>query len=189
MNYAACWEYPSDITVEMVEIMDDIRIIQAGYEDIPRIAQVTAESWKAAYSGIIAEEYLASLKPDRWIDSLKRDLNKSMKVLKVVKNEEVIGISGYGKSRHENYKYDGEIVSMYFLPTCFGKGYGHLLMKRVLAELSNLGYSSVVLTTLAANTRACSFYTKWGFSVVDAGILPDLGGIAYEYQLLRRYLP
>jgi len=167
--------------------MDDLLIIPAKKEDIPEIARVTAESWKAAYKGIIADEYLASVNPSRWNNLLNTAFeNDSLRVMLAVKDEEIMGISAYGKSRNERYSDDGEIVSMYFLPACIGKGYGHQLMERVLIELSDLGHASVILSVLSGNQRALSFYKKWGFSVVESGLSHNYGGIDYKYQLLRR---
>ena len=168
--------------------MSNIEIVPAKAEHIPQIARITLESWRVAYKGIVADEYLASLRVSRWIDPLNRDLKaKTMSVMMAVLNGEVIGISGYGRSRHDSFPNDGEIVSMYFLPAYIGKGYGHILMQRVLFELSNLGYNSAVLTTLAANKRARSFYSSWGFEEAEAGLIHlDLDGIDYECLLMRK---
>ena len=169
--------------------MEGFGISPAIEEEIPRIALITSESWKSAYAGIIAEDYLASLTSAHWIDRLSGAFeDKTLNVLVAKKDGEIIGFTGFGKSRQEDYSNDGEIVSMYFLPEYIGKGYGHKLMTRVLQELTNLGFANAILATLAANKRAIGFYTSSGFAVEKTGLLLRIGNSDYEYLLMRKRL-
>jgi ribosomal protein S18 acetylase RimI-like enzyme len=51
--------------------------------------------------------------------------------------------------------------------TCHGKGWGRMLMERVLAEAQELGIDHITLTVLKYNAIALSLYKSFGFRIVS----------------------
>ena len=51
--------------------------------------------------------------------------------------------------------------------TCHGKGWGRMLMGRVLGEAKDLGVGRITLTVLKYNTIALSLYKSFGFAIVS----------------------
>ena len=66
----------------------------------------------------------------------------------------------------------GELVSLYLLPRCAGKGIGKALMDAAAAGLKSMGFSRMFLWVLEDNYRARRFYEKAGFRL-GPGILND----------------
>lgn len=75
----------------------------------------------------------------------------------------MIGTTSYCKSRFEDYRDWGEIISIYFLPEYIGKGYGKILLKKAVGELKSLGLKQIFLWVLEENHQARHFYEKCGF--------------------------
>ena len=75
----------------------------------------------------------------------------------------LIGTAAFCRSRWAQYPDYGEIVSIYFLPDCIGKGYGRHLLKQCTEELNRLGFQKILLWVLEDNQRARRFYEKNGF--------------------------
>jgi len=59
-----------------------------------------------------------------------------------------------------------ELVRIYVEKNVIGSGYGSALMEACLAEAKRAGRETIWLGVWEKNTRAISFYKKWGFSVV-----------------------
>lgn len=153
-------------------------------DDRRMISKVYEESWKSAYKGIIPQEYLDSIPEGRWAPKLDKQGWGTMVCIDYGK---IIGTSNFCKSRFEQFKGWGEIVSIYLLPDYIGKGYGKSLMDAVLSELKKQGYEKVFLWVLEENIRARNFYEKYGFSLTDDILDDNIGGkdlreIRYVYE-------
>lgn len=124
------------------------------------ISNVYEQSWKFAYNGIIAQEYLDSIPSGQWCGTLD---NPGRYNLVMLDGDKIIGTSSYCKSRFEEYKDWGEIISIYFLPVYMDKGYGKGLLEQAIEELKAMGYKKIFLWVLEDNHRARHFYEKCGF--------------------------
>ena len=124
------------------------------------ISNIYERSWKYAYQNIIPQDYLDSIPTGRWANSItKNGMN-----------------AGICKSRWENYRDYGEIVSIYFLPEYIGKGYGASLLEKCVEELKNLGFDRILLWVLEENSRARSFYERNGFTCSGEYMNDTIGG-------------
>lgn len=150
----------------------EIRYIDA-LDDKEAISRIYEESWKAAYCGIIPQDYLDAIPKGRWIKNL--DIPE-WHTMVCVENGEYIGTSSFCKSRFKQYPDFGEVISIYFLPDYMGKGYGRILLKTVLNELKKQGFSEVFLWVLEENIRARRFYEKYGFSYTGEYLDDNIGG-------------
>lgn len=124
------------------------------------ISNVYEQSWKYAYNGVIPQDYLDSIPSGQWCGVID---NPNWYTLVMLDGKKIIGTASYCKSRFEDYKDWGEIISIYFLPEYMGKGYGKCLLEKVVEELIAMGFKKIFLWVLEDNHRARHFYEKFGF--------------------------
>lgn len=136
----------------------EIRKIRA--EEAEEVSRIYAASWKAAYRGIVAEEYLDNLDELRWAPRLAED---SDNFFVLTDGGQYIGAASLGPARDPEMKGWGEIVSIYLRPAYFHKGYGKALFCFCIKELKSMGLYSVCLWALKENRVARVFYEKFGF--------------------------
>ena len=152
-------------------------------DDLGAVSRVYEESWRAAYRGIVPQEYLDNIPEGHWIPYL-RDGRSSALVL--VEEGQIIETTSYCKSRFPEYGDFGEIISIYLLPQSMGKGYGRPLLEAARDELARLGFQKVFLWVLEENHRARRFYEKAGFSFSGHCLQNHIGGKALR-ELQYRY--
>jgi len=161
----------------------DIRYIDST-DDRRLISRVYENSWKEAYKGIIPADYLNSIPKGQWAPKLDQ---AKWHTMICIENGCIIGTSSFCKSRFIEYADAGEIISIYFLPEYWGKGYGRKLMGVVISELKEQGFSEVFLWVLEENTRARRFYEMFGFTCTDDYREDIIGGkqlreVRYVYK-------
>lgn len=142
-------------------------------DDRMAISNIYEESWKCAYKGIIPQDYLDSIPKGRWSSSVD---NPDWKTLICIVDSRIVGTCSFCKSRFEQFRDWGEIISIYLLPNYVGKGYGKALMKSALSELKMQGYENIFLWVLEQNVRGRCFYEQLGFSPTDDFINDNIGG-------------
>lgn len=156
-------------------------------DDRNEISNIYERSWKSAYKKIIPKSYLDSIPEGNWA---KKVDNPDWATLVCLEDDKIIGTCSFCESRFpEFFPGYGEIISMYFLPGYTRKGYGTLLMKRVLEEMKNFGFNQIFLWVLEENTRAIAFYEKMGFLRESKRRTDVIGGkevseISYRINLL-----
>ena len=126
------------------------------------ISNVYEQSWKFAYKGIIPQDYLDSIPNGQWCGALD---NPDRYTLIMLDGDKIIGTSSYCKSRFEDFKDWGEIISIYFLPEYMGRSYGRDLFEQAVRELKALGFKQI-------GEEKVSFYQdqKGNDIVFDGGI-------------------
>lgn len=147
------------------------------------ISRVYEQSWKHAYKGIIPQDFLDSIPEGRWASSLDDDGRYN---LVLTDGDKIVGTTCFCRSRWEKLPDHGEIVSLYLLPEYVGKGYGKMLLKRVIKELRGLGFNDILLWTLDKNRHARIFYEMNGFRFGCISQDEDIGGITVR-ELLYTY--
>jgi len=164
----------------------EIRLINKN-DDKKAISRIYEESWKTAYNGIIPQDYLESIPEGRWVNNLEKP---EWNTMVCIENGSYIGTSSFCKSRFKEYPDEGEIISIYFLPEYWGKGYGKKLFEAVLDELKKLGFEAVFLWVLEDNIRARSFYESVGFKCTTDYRSDNIGGknlkeVRYTYKFVE----
>lgn len=154
------------------------------------ISHVYEASWKGAYKGIIPQAYLDSIPEGRWSQSLD---DPTWHTLIMLDGDKIIGTSSYCASRLADMNGYGEIISIYLLPDCIGKGYGKQLFQAAIGGLIQLGYTDIFLWVLEANTKARHFYECFGFEASGIYLSDDIGGKAlremqYVYHIKQQPL-
>jgi len=129
-------------------------------KDFKAIAEIYPESWKFAYRGIVPQSYLDSLSADHWMLVLS---DNKYDTYAIADDEKYIGTASICPARDEKMKGWGEIISIYFLPQYFGKGYSEVLFNAAIEALVDKGFKDIYLWVLDENIRAQKFYEKNGF--------------------------
>ena len=142
-------------------------------DDLSEVSSIYEKSWKYAYRGIIPQDYLDSIPEGRWADRITK---VGMHSLVMTDSGKMIGTAGFCRSRWEQYRDFGEIVSIYFLPEYIGRGCGTHLLNRCAEELRRLGFRQILLWVLAEKTSARAFYEKNGFLCTAESRSDRIGG-------------
>jgi len=156
-------------------------------DDRMAVSRVYEESWKWAYQGIIPQDYLDSIPKGRWAPNVDKP---GWETLVCVDNGNIVGTSSFCKSRFEQFPGWGEIISIYLLPDCMGKGYGRALLESAVSKLKKRGYEDIFLWVLEENIRARRFYERFGFLPADDFLCDRIGGkdlreMRYIYKMPR----
>ena len=162
------------------------KIRTAYFNEAEEISTVLAKSWKAAYRGIVDDDYLDALPYNHWVDFLTSGLNNNSITVVVLEDEQqIVGAAIISKT--ENV---GEccLISFYLLPNKIGQGFGHNFYIGIEKELKNKGYLSCILDVIENNTRARRFYEAHGFRVLDKVIYVTLGGKSYTCKVYEKAL-
>ncbi|MCH5198528.1 MAG: GNAT family N-acetyltransferase [Oscillospiraceae bacterium] len=144
-----------------------IRKVQPG--DEAALAYIQTQSWKSAFSDILDKDTL-----NRCTD-INRTTNMYKKLL-----EENIGngyiltlddrphcIAWWDAARDPGQKGKAELICIHSLPNNRQKGYGSMMMDRVLEDIKTSGYPEVVLWVFCDNIRARKFYEAKGFYATE----------------------
>jgi GNAT superfamily N-acetyltransferase len=142
-------------------------------DDLDAISRIYVRSWKAAYKGIVPQDYLDELPETKWSQVIAKSEWTS---LVLIEDGEMIGASAVSPGRDTAMADWGEIISIYLLPEYFGKGYGKPLLKAAIAELKAMGHSFIYLWVLEENGRARAFYEKNGFTASPDRHVDSIGG-------------
>lgn len=158
----------------------DIVIRAAAPEDAPAMSGILAESWKAAYVGIVPQEYLDSLDGGKW-HRLRDDLSAGrLKALLLFADGVPAGAVGYGRSREESRADWGEIVCLYLRPAYWRRGYGGKLLQAAVDALTREGFREFYLWVMAENRSAREFYRAMGFEPTEETNFYEIAGKRIE---------
>jgi len=129
------------------------------------IATIHVEAWRAAYRGIVPDEFLDSLSIDRreatWREIL---LTGNEAVWVAQESETIVGWISAAASRDADAGAStGEIWAVYVTPGHWGKGVGRSLCESAERHSRLGGFIEVTLWVLRDNERAVKFYQSNGF--------------------------
>jgi ribosomal protein S18 acetylase RimI-like enzyme len=142
----------------------------ATVHDAANLAAIHVRSWKAAYQGLLPQDYLdmicLSYGAERWLRNLQASDWPKAGVVVAVPGPELVGFVGFGPTRDEGEDAGlvGEIRAIYVIPEAWGKGLGKRLMASALGRLAVAGYAQATLWVLDTNARARGFYEKGGWA-------------------------
>lgn len=144
--------------------MERIRRVCPGDEE--RLAYVQTESWKAAFREIVPAEILAKcteLEPARAM--YRHLLNERFGNGYLLElDSKAHCIAWWSEARDEDMAGCAELICIHSLPENWRKGHGKAMMERLLADVKEAGYETLVLWVLEKNTSAIRFYESFGFA-------------------------
>lgn len=141
--------------------MMSITIRPMAADDAPRVGEVHVGAWRAAYRGIMADEYLDGLlaedRADMWrrINEDRRGSTRDV----IVVDDQIVGFAAYGPA-HDPVA-DPSVDQLYAInvhPDHWSRGIGRRLLRHVTAELAALGCRRAGLWVVTGNERARRFY-------------------------------
>ena len=144
-----------------------IRKVQPGDEN--SLALIQTESWKAAFRGILDDETLARVTQlDRATAMYKRmlDENKGNGYLLLLEGQPHC-LAYWDAARDAELAGKAELIAIHSLPGNWRRGYGGLMMDRVLTDAARAGYREIALWVFEKNARARAFYEAKGFRATE----------------------
>jgi ribosomal protein S18 acetylase RimI-like enzyme len=162
------------------------RIRRAEVADAASIGRVNVAAWRAAYAGIVPDEYLADmdrrLRAERWQGILTESGPHAVFVA-VDEQDAIAAYCGVGPARTEDGKGEpgaGELYSIYADPARQGTGAGRAVHDAGVEYLREQGYHWAGLWVFTANTSARAWYSARGWA-------PD--GATHEDEIMGTVIP
>lgn len=145
-------------------------IRKATQGDIPAIAALHIEGWKAAYGGLVDQAYLDGLSVEKrirdwtgWMEAGESD------TLIAEENGRAVGFITTGRTKTPppgsspiRPLYSAEVYALYLHPDVWRQGIGGGLLREAAGNLKEQKHSTLCLWVLDGNARAKAFYEKMG---------------------------
>lgn len=136
---------------------------EAKIADVAEMARVRVDTWKAAYRGIVPDDYLDALSYEKtetnWRKFLFEEKSSSFSFVAETPEGEIVGVAIAGPVRPAEDEFKGEIYVLYVLPQLQHQGYGRALMNACAQRLCDFQLTPILLWTLEQNP-ARKFYEK-----------------------------
>jgi GNAT superfamily N-acetyltransferase len=141
------------------QVMGELVFERADERDAPGIQRVAAESWRATYKDIFADDVITSFLGWAYsTESLRRAIRNPRAVFLVVKDgDRVVGFCHFGEGRGP------ELYRMYLLPDYWRRGIGTRFVALVKDEWRARGVSEYFCVVHGRNEIGKAFYLKHGF--------------------------
>ncbi|MCL2316698.1 MAG: GNAT family N-acetyltransferase [Actinomycetia bacterium] len=169
--------------------MADIRPMRP--DELDDVAAFVNVCWRAAYPGILDEDFLAGLTTADRARRMRRAIDGCGATAWVAGEDgDVAGMVVAGPSSVEEYPDDGEIHMLYVHPDHLHTGLGHALITHACDNLARAGHRFCILDVFAGNARAIRFYRSHGFETVRHATttMGRPGGHGYPLEFMRRPL-
>jgi ribosomal protein S18 acetylase RimI-like enzyme len=124
------------------------------------------DAWRAAYVGILSDEFLAALSVDQRETMWQEAVSRGSPVVLVAKIAEgVAGWVAFGSSRDDGAPSDrGEIWAIYVAPAAWSLGVGRRLLLEAMQAMTRHGHREASLWVMRDNDRAVRFYSRAGMT-------------------------
>ena len=169
-----------------------VRIRRAGLEDLPGVARVLVDTWRATYRGVVPEAFLEGLsyegQAERWAQRLKTPTWPGRLFVAESESGEVVGFAAFGPDRASGFPgYTAELWAIYVLPNWQRKGLGRALFHEGARLLQAEGYGRMLVWVLKENPKGRGFYEHLGGVLLGEREI-ELGGaklweVAYGFDL------
>ena len=140
-------------------------------------------AWKAGYKGLLPQEYLDELTPDK-INCIIDDGSFA-----VFDGERIAAHCHARAASEPEWRGWGEIHTMYTHPDYWRKGYGTAVFKRAEEWLYERGFDEVYLYVLEGNERAERFYKAQGFFPNGGTLCCEIGGVIVTDNRYTKFSP
>lgn len=169
--------------------MNKILVRKVRVEDLKKVAEIQVTSWKTAYEGIVANEYLKSLSIDeKYQKRLKAYKEDGFLVAEI--NNEIVGFCRYKEENLDKEKLpnvDCELCALYVETKNKNNGIGTALMNYVVNKLKKQGHKKMIIWCFKDNYPARFFYEKMGATYGTEGTITrggkDYKKVSYIYDL------
>jgi ribosomal protein S18 acetylase RimI-like enzyme len=164
--------------------------------DAAAIAKVHVETWRAAYAGLVPDEFLVSMTESKqalkWNNMIRRAAAPEAVLTAEstdVPGGRIVGFGSWGGARGQ--PGTGEIFTLYVAPDWQGQGIGRLLLEALFARLHGSGLNRVVIWVLSGNPARFFYEALGGRRIAErkerfAGV--DLAEAGYAWSDLGAWL-
>ncbi len=157
----------------------------ATLEDTADIVSVQIKGWKHAYKGILDQEYLDNICPEkRLAGRINYSQKESFWGFVAEYEGKIIGMCDAGFSRHPQFG-KGEIFALYVDQEHQRKGVGKLLWNATTKKLQEEKLLPYIVIALEKNLPARKFYEKLGGSICG-NVKTEINGKFYD-EIVYRY--
>ncbi|WP_283130448.1 GNAT family N-acetyltransferase [Enterovibrio norvegicus] len=155
--------------------------------DVDDIASIHVNSWKAAFTGRMPDNYIDSYTLQRRVAEWHQLLTSNTETVVVAElDSRVVGFLSFKMSQtHENAF---ELSKLYLCPTSYGKGVGSLLMHYFEKEVISHHVHQITLYVLDNNDAAIRFYTKHGFAFAEGAVSEEFEGEVIVDLLMIKHI-
>lgn len=170
----------------------DAVVRRARPADARRLGEIHVLAWRAAYQGIMPDDYLAGMSVDDRAEMWERSLRvprPGQVVLVVADAGGVQGFAVFGPEENDPDETEvGEVHGINLDPVAWGRGLGRRLLRSCADVLRAQGYRQAVLWVVPANSRARGLYESEHWTADGAEREDELLGvrvrdIRYRLQL------
>lgn len=165
--------------------MTEVRV--AVPEDGDEVARVQLRSWRSAYRGLIAQDFLDALTPAFFADryTFGRVGIGLPSTLVAVDGSDIRGLATTGLCREVEFGNFGELMAIYVDPAHAGTGVGRLLMAAARERLRRVGVAGALLWVLEGNVDARRFYERDGWRFDGTSRTTTFGGAPVQQVRYR----
>jgi L-amino acid N-acyltransferase YncA len=161
-----------------------VHLRHAAVADAAGIARVYQAGWHEAHADVVPADYLACMRAkgreDFWRTELEVEASDRKPWVALI-DEDVVGFASGGPSRDEGAARSvGEVYQVYVEPGCWGRGIGEGLLRHVLKDLREHGFTRVDTWVVAANAAARTFLEKQGWRADGATRQEECGDTQVE---------
>jgi ribosomal protein S18 acetylase RimI-like enzyme len=139
-------------------------IRDATLADVPAIARIHVDSWRATYRGLMPDDLLAGLSYERrerqWVQAITA-ASEGRGCTVVADEGAIVGFADGGRCQGD-WGYDGELYAIYLAETHQGRGLGKALFLAVAERLAAQGKRSMLIWVLDTNALGRGFYEALG---------------------------
>ena len=167
-------------------------IREAVPQDGPAIARVQVRSWRAAYRGIVPQDFLDAMETERrgarWSERIDRASRPGAGTLVAEGPEGTVAFAGFGPQQGEGAEaLPPELEAFYSVPEVWGSGVNGRLIRRVHEAITAAGHTGAVLWVLRDNPRARRFYASHGWEA-DGTVTEEgpINGVVLPRMRYRR---
>jgi len=151
--------------------MNTFHIREANQDDAESMAKVRVDTWRAAYQGIVPDDFLENLSyqqlSERWKKRYWEDRVPGVAVF-VAENErrEIVGFAFCGPEQNQDPIYRGEVQRLYVLPGYQNRGIGRELVAICVRHLNQtLKFETMLIWVFTENPYR-KFYETLGGKIV-----------------------
>lgn len=169
-----------------------VHLRHAVVADAAGIATVYLAGWQEAHEGLVPADYLACMRArgreEFWRTELEVE-SIDRKPWVALVDEDIVGFASGGQSRDDQAgRGVAEVYQVSVAPGCWGRGIGEGLLRHVLKDLREHGFTRVDTWVVAANPRARLFLERQGWQADGATRLEDCGDTQVEQVRYRHAL-
>lgn len=155
-----------------------MRVRPATLDDVPAIARIHVDSWRATYRGIVPDPFLDQLSvadhAQRW--QLRVQDAELITLVAETGAGNLVGFVIGGAERSGDSAFSAELYAVYLDPAHMRRGIGALLVRGLALALQDSGHRSLLVWVLADNP-ARYFYMALGATFVRSATI-TIGGVA-----------